>query len=288
MENDNSLLYACWINDIELIKERLKTVKASHLKQSTQETGTPLHAAALHENKIAIDLLLEAGANIEQGNFLNNNAMLTCIESGKLDMAKYLIEKGSNVNKKGVQNRGAFSQLILYSWDKDFAEYLLAKGYLINATAQDKQSLLGDAAARNNIEAMNFLFENGIDRSYMNKAMCWAIIYNSTETVRTFLEMGVDLSEMYSLAKGIEKSLYHNMLAMDNRGSRKEMITLLFGAGVDFKLAPDRAVTLGLDKTKLSPYDYAIERKQKYPGLGEFVSANLSVIDKLIEQRSSN
>lgn len=33
MENDNSLLYACWINNIELIKEKLKQVKASQLKK---------------------------------------------------------------------------------------------------------------------------------------------------------------------------------------------------------------------------------------------------------------
>lgn len=38
MENDNSLLYACWINNIELIKEKLKQVKASQLKKSTRET----------------------------------------------------------------------------------------------------------------------------------------------------------------------------------------------------------------------------------------------------------
>ena len=52
---------------------------------------------------------------IEAGNFLGNNAMLTCIASKKLDIAKYLIEKGSDVNKKGCQNRNALSQFILYS-----------------------------------------------------------------------------------------------------------------------------------------------------------------------------
>ena len=85
MEKENSLLYACWINDIELIKEKLKSVKPSHFKKSTIEAGTPLHAAALNENKEAIELLLAAGANIEPGHFLGNNAMITCIENGKFD-----------------------------------------------------------------------------------------------------------------------------------------------------------------------------------------------------------
>lgn len=281
MENDNSLLYACWVNDIELIKEKLKSVKPSHFKKSTTETGTPLHAAALNENKEAVDLLLEAGANIEQGNFLGNNAMLTCIEKGKLDMARYLIEKGSDINKKGCQNRNALSQLISYSWDKAFAEYLVNKGCLINTTSRDKETLLGDAAAWNNTEAMNFLFEHGIDKSYMNNAMCWSIIYNSTQAVRLFLNMGADLDEMYSLCKGIEKSLYHGVLAVNNRGNRSEMITLLFNAGVDFRQTPQRPVSVGLDKTKLSPYDYAIEKAKKFPGESDFISANINLVDKL-------
>ena len=36
MENDNSLLYACWINDIEIIKEKLVDVKPAQLKKSIQ------------------------------------------------------------------------------------------------------------------------------------------------------------------------------------------------------------------------------------------------------------
>lgn len=127
MQDDKSLLYACVINDLDLIKERLNGVKPAQLKKSTQETGTPLHAAAMNENKEAVDLLIAAGADMETRNFLGNNAMLTCIKAGKLEMARYLIEKGSDINKKGCQNRGALSQLILYSWNREFAEYLLNK-----------------------------------------------------------------------------------------------------------------------------------------------------------------
>ncbi|MCD7932780.1 MAG: hypothetical protein LUH15_16290 [Tannerellaceae bacterium] len=46
---------------------------------------------------------MAAEANIEQGNFLGNNTLLTCIENKKLDMAKYLIEKGSDINKKDAR-----------------------------------------------------------------------------------------------------------------------------------------------------------------------------------------
>ncbi|GAA0077049.1 hypothetical protein UT300005_14270 [Clostridium sp. CTA-5] len=283
MENDNSLLYACWINDIELIKEKLVDVKPSQLKKSIQETGTPLHLAAQNQNTQAVDLLLAAGADLEQGDFLGNNAMLACIKKGKLEMARYLIEKGSNINRKGCQNRNALNQLICYSWNKSFAEYLLSKGCIINATARHKETLLESAASFNNREVISFLLSNGIDSSSMNKALCWAIIYNSVDAVRCLLENGADLEDMYTNCKGIERSLYHNILALNNRGSRMDIIKLLFGVGVDFKKTPVRAVTLGLEKTKLSPYDYAKEKLQKYPE-STFIQENLSFVDMLATQ----
>jgi ankyrin repeat protein len=276
MQDDKSLLYACVINNLDLIKERLVDVKPAQLKKSTQETGTPLHAASMNENKEAVDLLLAAGANIEAGNFLGNNAMLTCIEAKKLDMAKYLIEKGSNINKKGCQNRNALSQLILYSWDRAFAKYLLDKGCGVNQTAIDKQSLLSDAASSNNSDAIDFLLENGIDKSYFSSALCWAIIHGKTDAVKLLLERGADLDAMYASCKGIEKGLYH---ITATRKDRMDMIRLLAAEGVDFKKTPERAVVVGLDKSKLSPFDYAKEHFQKWPD-AVYIAENIKVMEE--------
>jgi ankyrin repeat protein len=276
MKDDKSLLYACVMNNLGLIKERLIDVKPAQLKKSTRETGTPLHAAAMNGNREAVDLLLAAGADLEAGNFLGNNAMLSCIEAGKLDMAQYLIEKGSNVHKKGCQNRNALSQLILYSWNSEFAEYLLAKGGGINQTSRDNYSLLNDAASSNNEEVINFLLEHGIDTSYMNSALCWAIIHNCVGAVRLLLDKGADLDEMYAACKGIEKGLYHTVATRQNYG---EMLKLLLARGIDFRKVPDRAVVVGIDKTKLSPLEYAKEHFQKWPA-ATYIADNIRIIEK--------
>ena len=262
MRDDRSLLYACVVNDPDLIRERLEHATPAQLKKSTQEHGTPLHAAAMNGNTEAIDSLLAAGANMEAGNFMGNNAMLACIEAGRLDMAKYLIEKGSDVAKKGCQNRNALSQLICYSWDRAFAEYLLDKGCDIHQTARDKTSLLNDAASSNNVDAIDFLLEHGIDKSRFNAALCWAIIHNATDAVALLLDKGADLDEMHASCKGLEKGLYHITATRENR---RDMIRLLMRRGVDFKKAPERAVVINMDKTKSSPLEYAKEHFRQWP-----------------------
>ena len=262
MKDDNSLLYACVINDLVLIKQRLVEVKPAQLKKSTQETGTPLHAAALNNNREAVTLLLEAGADIELGNFLRNNALFACIEAGNLDMATFLIEKGSDITKKGCQNRNLLSQLICYAWDRNFAEYLISKGCDVTQTSRDNYGLLNDAACLNNVDAIDFLLQYPVAPEHLHSALCWAIIKNAPAAVHVLLENGANLTDMHASRKGLEKGVYH-LAALQENGA--ELITLLMQHGVDFSKVPERSTVVRLDKTKLSPLDYTTAHLAKWP-----------------------
>lgn len=262
MKADKSLLYACVINDLPMIKERVSNASPAQLNKRTQQDGTPLHAASLHENREAVELLLAAGADIEAGNFLGNNAMLTCIAEGKLAMARYLIEKGSDINKKGCQSRHALNQLICYSWDRDFAHYLLSQGCDINQTSRDKYDLLNIAACNNNTDALDFLLSNGINQTGIHSALCWGILKNSVEAVSLLLQRGASLTAMYPELKGLEKGVYHQAAVKE---SGEAMLALLSDAGIDFSLPPERAVVVGLEKTKLSPLEYAKAQLTAWP-----------------------
>ena len=99
--DDGSLLYACHVNDMSLIQERIKGAKQKQLKQRHDNIGLPLHAAAVNENYKAVELLLSQGADLSWRNLVDNNAMLHCVVNGKLRMAKYLIERGTDVNAQG-------------------------------------------------------------------------------------------------------------------------------------------------------------------------------------------
>ncbi|CAI1752203.1 Ribulose-5-phosphate 4-epimerase and related epimerases and aldolases [Serratia fonticola] len=276
MKDDKSLLYACAMNDLGLIKERLKNAKSAQLKKSTKETGTPLHAAALHGNKEAVDLLLAAGADIEAVDFLRDNAMHACIKARKLDIVRYLIGKGSDINKKGCQNRHALSQLICYAWDREFAEYLVSEGCDILQTSRDGYSMLNDAACSNNTDAIDFLLKNGIDKFNLNSALCWAILKNASEATRYLLDQGTSLEEMYAATKGLKKGLYHTVATKENGTN---LIKLLIKHGVDFSKPSERAVVVGMDKTKLSPLEYAKAHFTKWPA-AVYLAENIRVMEE--------
>lgn len=281
MQDDQSLLYACYVNDLNLIKDRLKAVKPTHLKQKTQETGTPLHAAALNGNVEAVDLLLSVGADMEAKNFLGDSVMLNCINKGKLEMARHLIEKGADIHKKGCQNRNALNQLVCFAWDKTFAEYLLQKGSSINETARDQSSLIEAATSFNNPEAVDFLLSHGIDKKYLNAALCWGIIHNGVSAVKLLLDKGADLNDMYAQCKGIEKSLYHTVAT---REGYEDMLQLLVEHGVDFTKAPDRAIVLHVDKTKLSPLDYTKEHIKKWPQRAADLTPRIKIMEQSLRK----
>jgi len=257
-------------------KKRLKNAKSAQLNKSTQETGTPLHAAALHGNKEAIDLLLAAGADIEAGDFLRDNAMHACIKAGKLDIVRYLIEKGSDINRKGCQNRHVLNQLICYAWDRKFADYLVSKGCDILQTSRDGYSMLNDAACSNNTDAIDFLLKKWIDKSNLNSALCWAILKNASEATRYLLNQGTSLEEMYAATKGLEKGLYHTVATKENG---TDLIKLLISHGVDFSKPSVRAVVVGIDKTKLSPLEYAKTHFTKWP-TAVYLADNIRVMEE--------
>ena len=274
MEDDMSLLYACVIDDLALIRQRLVGVTPAQLKKATQDHGTPLHAAALNGNRTAVDLLLAAGADLELGNFVHDNAMLTCVETGKLDMARYLLEKGSNPTRKGCQNRDALNKLVLYAWDRDFADYLLTLGLDVNATAVDKQSLLDSAASINNVDAVDWLLAHGANPDRLNDALSDAIWYNAVDAAALLLDKGADLDAMCAAAKAIRKSIYHWTAISEHRGP---LLRFLIAHGVDFTKAPPRPVSATTGPTKLSPLDYAEERLGLFPQ-AKHIAENIAVI----------
>ena len=153
---------------------------------------------------------------------------------------------------------------------------MLRKGCGINQTARDKCSLLSDVASSNNEDVIDFLLENRIDKSYLSSSTCWAIIHGCADAVKLLLNKGADLDAMYASCKGLEKGLYH---ITATREGREDMIRLLASAGVDFKKTPNRAIVIGLDKTNLSPLDFAKKQFGKWPD-ATYIADNIKTIEE--------
>ncbi len=258
--DDGSLLYACHINDMSLIRERIKGAKQKQLKQRHDNIGLPLHAAAVNENYEAVELLLAQGTDLSWRNLVDNNAMLHCVVNGKLRMAKYLIERGTDVNAQGSHRYTALHYLMFRtSWNKDFAEYLLQKGADINSFAWDKEQPIMTAAGYGCMEGLQFLLDHGANTDRLPLACGWALSAGRTEIARFLFERGVTPEEIIAQGQGIEKGCIHRAATSFGVWKENSPMVELLCQYVDVKKAPKRQIMIMGEATKLSPLDYAKE-----------------------------
>lgn len=79
-----------------------------------------------------IDILLEAGANVNDTNAKGQTALILAMETGMLGLVKHFVEKGADVNKPQVTKKDVAPQtplsLALKYGFKEIAEYLRRQG----------------------------------------------------------------------------------------------------------------------------------------------------------------
>jgi len=258
--NDDSLYDICASGDVDLLRTKLMTVTHSELSKSTLPLGTPLHAAALGGHLGIVDMLIGAGADLEARDYQQNTVLGACITAGKLNMARHLLERGADPNAKGADGRNALSQLICSGWDRELANDLVRSGFNVNQKSR-YDHLLIDAANTNNVDVVNFLFENGIDRAHITSALYHGIVSNQVGAIRLLLNRGgFDRKLMYGTLEELG-ALHQLSWAPDHGG----MIRLLIGWGVDFSRPPRHRVDTFIS-TDLSPADYMRQQLDKEDG----------------------
>jgi len=150
--------------------------------------NTPLLLAAYKGNREIVDLLIKAGAKIDEQDKYGNTVLVEATKKGHAEIVRELISLGADfesVDKNGYTALMAASSL----GHIKVIEELLKAGADINAVDKEGHTALSEAAANDLPEAVKYLLEKGADpaKNGMTKLMI-ACILDDTETIRAILE----------------------------------------------------------------------------------------------------
>lgn len=179
---------AIFANDLPKVKTYLKNKIPGNFEPEGKIT--PLQAAIWENHLDIVQLLVEAGANI---NSPQKSAVNEAAEYGRLEILQYLVSKGGNINEK---TRSAFD-IAAFHKHYDIAKYLLSIDSEQNM--EDSQSRLNMylmAVEKGDYEVLNLLKLNEDELNFFDctgqNSLIIAVRQNNVDMVKYLLKRGVD------------------------------------------------------------------------------------------------
>lgn len=211
-------------------------------RRINRKTQEPQPNFVLVENKTTPkqpqDQLIEAikkGNLADVSNAIKNgatvkttNALIIACWSGNLEIIRYLVKHGANVNK--VRNDDGVTPLLIAAQEGygNIVKFLVEHGADINKAENNEQTPLYTASMNGHFEIVKFLIEHGAD---INKTNIWkntplhAAFFNKHETVIKYLmKHGADINakNILGLTPLQSTELSNMLLGENNRNKRKE------------------------------------------------------------------
>ena len=163
-EQDQGLMLACEENDDKLLEQNLNQPRNPNFEDANQVT--PLYAAASNGNLKCVLLLLEAGANQDQGR-TDNGATPLCIaaHNGHLEVVRFLVESGANKDQGRTDNGVTPLFIAAQRGHLEVVRFLVESG-----AKKDHRCLMNGAtplfiaAHEGHLEVVPFLIESGANK----------------------------------------------------------------------------------------------------------------------------
>lgn len=187
-----SLVFACYMNDMERIRELVTSAKKSALDKVLKYSGTPLQCCSRHNNVEAFRLLAEKGANVAKRVMAQTPLEIAFTYSS--DIVNYIRLEYPDIYEKEVKKKGF--GIALHCQDEALLEDILKLTSDIN---QERKPFppLHSFADYNNVVGIRFLLERGADiecrNQYKQTALHRAVRAGNTAAVELLVTYGADI-----------------------------------------------------------------------------------------------
>jgi ankyrin repeat protein len=257
---------------------------------------TPLFFAAMNDELSAARYLLAHGADVDHVGADYNGASVLgeACYLGHMDMVKYLVSAGADINLRGGNQKMDPLFLALEGGHLDVAQYLLSAGADINLAAINGITPLNWAASMNKPEIVQLLLSHGADVDAADKShntpLTWAAKDDNLTLVQSLLSRGAvvdvadkhDLSALYWASAGdyldiarllvahgadvdwvSNQKSYLSVLGIAAHNGYLDMVQYLIGAGAKVNIEQNDGTTPLLDAAsndKLAVVEYLLSQ----------------------------
>jgi ankyrin repeat protein len=188
----DTLVFACYMNDMERIRELVIGAKKSNLDKVLKYRGTPLQLCSKHNNVEAFRLVAERGASV--GKRALSQTPLEIAFKHSSNIVNYIHEAFQDIYEKEVKKKGF--GMALYCQDEALLEGILKLNVEVN---QEKKPFppLHNFADCNNLVGIKFLLDRGANiecrNQYKQTALHRAIRVENKDAVEMLLKYGADI-----------------------------------------------------------------------------------------------
>lgn len=188
----DTLVFACYMNDMDGIRELVIHAKKANLNKVLKYRGTPLQLCTMHNNVEAFQLLAEQGADV--GKRALGQTPLEMAFTYSSDIVNYIHAAFPNIYDKEVKKKGF--GIALHCQDKDLLEGISKLGFDVN---QERKPFppLHSFADTNNVVGIQYLLDQGANvesrNQYKQTALHRAIRAGNTAAVEMLLTYGADI-----------------------------------------------------------------------------------------------